>query len=128
MKEAAGFLTPQATIVALPVHHWLSEHLSTRFGALPGLRSYTGSDYTSSFIGKGELKTLELMQSNVELQHAIASMCTFFSMDEAHKVTLNRCVYNHIRPFSVNSFRCNYIEKSYSPGHWCTFGKIERGA
>ena len=52
----------------------LESHQKGSSEALPGLHSFTGSDYTAAFFGKGKDKALELMLDSPQYTHAFKNL------------------------------------------------------
>ena len=53
------------------IHDYLGDSMCN---ALPALHFFTGSDYTAAFNKKGKVKSLKLLQDNVDFQNAFSAL------------------------------------------------------
>ena len=97
------------------IHHELGSELCA---ALPAFHSFTGSDYTSSFVKKGKVRPFKLLEKTPEYQHAFGNMTIDALFPYATKAILFNFTadgYGAMKNKSLGDLRFEKFMKVYRP-------------
>jgi hypothetical protein len=97
---------------------YLKENLGSSFtDALPGFHAFTGSDYTASFMNKGNVKPLDLMKKQEEFVKVFAALGDPLIPEDETVQCLESFVcklYGKYRSTDVNEVRFSLFQEKYS--------------
>ena len=91
---------------------------STFVNALPGFHAFSGSDYTASFMNKGKVKPLDLLQKQEAFCEAFAQLGEKDSVNEDVVLSLEAFVctmYGKTKMKNVDEVRHAMFQQHYAP-------------